>query len=253
MEGNNYQPNEHNNQYYSQPNPQEQYQNYNYNYQYPMPPVEEKASVGLAVLSFFIPLAGLIIFLIEKDKRPKTAKTSGICALISFIINIVLSIVVWVAYFAGVTGMSNAAQDVFTDSDFSYYEDFSAEESSYDGAVYVEDGNLGNFVCNVKLSEITTDYEGNPALLVTYEFTNNSSEASSFDTSIFETAVQNGEDLELAFIDGIDYEDKEINPGETTEVKKAYELNDTENPVEITVSESFGEDDVKSATVIELV
>lgn len=250
MEGNNYQPNEHNNQYYSQPNPQEQYQNYNYNYnyQYPMPPVEEKASVGLAVLSFFIPLAGLIIFLIEKDKRPKTAKTSGICALVSFI----LYIVVWAIFFAiGMWGMANMPDDAFTDSEFSYYTEFGDESS--DSAVYVDDGNLGNYVCNVKLSEITTDYEGNPALLVTYEYTNNSSEASSFDTSIFETAVQNGEDLELAFIDGIDYEDKEINPGETTEVKKAYELNDTENPVEITVSESFGEDDVKSATVIELV
>lgn len=89
MEGNNYQPNDQNNQYYSQPNPQEQYQNPNYNYQYPMPPVEQKANVGLAILSFLIPIAGLIIFLVEKDKKPKTAKASGICALISFIINII--------------------------------------------------------------------------------------------------------------------------------------------------------------------
>lgn len=253
MEGNNYQPNDQNDQYYSQPNPQEQYQNPNYNYQYPMPPVEQKANVGLAILSFLIPIAGLIIFLVEKDKKPKTAKASGICALISFIINIILTIVVWVAYFAGVTGMSNAAQDVFADSDFSYYEEFDAEEPSDDGTVYVQDGNLGNFVCNVKESVITTDYEGNPALVVTYEFTNNSDEASSFDLSISDTAFQNGVSLEMAFMDDLEYEDKQIKPGVTIDVQKAYVLNDTENSVEIELSELFNMDSATSVTVIELV
>lgn len=64
---------------------------------YQMPPQEEKASVGLAILSYLIPIAGLIIFLTQKDKKPKTAKVSGICALVSFIINMVLSIVIGVA------------------------------------------------------------------------------------------------------------------------------------------------------------
>lgn len=54
-------------------------------------PVEEKANVGLAILSWFIPLAGLIIFLTKKDKEPKTAKASGICALISAILSLVIS------------------------------------------------------------------------------------------------------------------------------------------------------------------
>ena len=33
--------------------------------------IEEKANIGLAILSFFIPLAGLIIFIVKKDKEPK--------------------------------------------------------------------------------------------------------------------------------------------------------------------------------------
>lgn len=84
-ENNYYSPNPDNNQFQS---PQQDY--------YPpqsTPPAEEKASVGLAILSYIIPLAGLIIFLVNKDKRPKTAKVSGICALVSFIINIVLSVI----------------------------------------------------------------------------------------------------------------------------------------------------------------
>lgn len=250
MEGNNYQPNDQNDQYYSQPNPQEQYQNPNYNYQYPMPPVEQKANVGLAILSFLIPIAGLIIFLVEKDKKPKTAKASGICALVSFILGMIMSIV---SFSVGMWGMSTVTEDVLNDSDFSYYEEFDAEEPSDDGTVYVQDGNLGNFVCNVKESVITTDYEGNPALVVTYEFTNNSDEASSFDLSISDTAFQNGVSLEMAFMDDLEYEDKQIKPGVTIDVQKAYVLNDTENSVEIELSELFNMDSATSVTVIELV
>lgn len=250
MEGNNYQPNDQNNQYYSQPNPQEQYQNPNYNYQYPMPPVEQKANVGLAILSFLIPIAGLIIFLVEKDKKPKTAKASGICALVSFILYIIFYVVMFAI---GGWAIFNAPEDAFSDSDFSYYEEFDAEEPSDDGTVYVQDGNLGNFVCNVKESVITTDYEGNPALVVTYEFTNNSDEASSFDLSISDTAFQNGVSLEMAFMDDLEYEDKQIKPGVTIDVQKAYVLNDTENSVEIELSELFNMDSATSVTVIELV
>lgn len=250
MEGNNYQPNDQNNQYYSQPNPQEQYQNPNYNYQYPMPPVEQKANVGLAILSFLIPIAGLIIFLVEKDKKPKTAKASGICALVSFILYIIFYVVMFAI---GGWAIFNAPEDAFSDSDFSYYEEFDAEEPSDDGTVYVQDGNLGNFVCNVKESVITTDYEGNPALVVTYEFTNNSDEASSFDLSISDTAFQNGVILEMAFMDDLEYEDKQIKPGVTIDVQKAYVLNDTENSVEIELSELFNMDSATSVTVIELV
>lgn len=117
-----YQPPQGNQQYYQQPYGQQTYG--------PMPPQEEKASVGLAILSFIIPLAGLIIFLVKKDSRPKTAKVSGICALVSFIINIVFTIVIYgvmgTAMFRGVT------EDAI--NDFSYYEEFDANDYDYNDA-----------------------------------------------------------------------------------------------------------------------
>lgn len=66
------------------------------------PVKEEKANVGFAILSFFIPLAGLIIFLVKKDNEPKTAKVSGICALVSFVLGIILSVVMffWIFSFS---------------------------------------------------------------------------------------------------------------------------------------------------------
>lgn len=117
-----YQPPQGNQQYYQQPYGQQTYG--------PMPPQEEKASVGLAILSFIIPLAGLIIFLVKKDSRPKTAKVSGICALVSFIINIIFTIVIYgvmgTAMFSGVT------EDAI--NDFSYYEEFDANDYDYNDA-----------------------------------------------------------------------------------------------------------------------
>jgi hypothetical protein len=116
--------------------PQQNYQQQNYNnYQQPynqqapnqpvyppyQPPQEQKASVGFAILSFLIPLAGLIIFLTQKDKRPKTAKTSGICALVSFILNIIIIIASYA--FAGAALFSAA-------DDYSY--DYSYDDTYYE-------------------------------------------------------------------------------------------------------------------------
>ncbi|HNZ49894.1 MAG TPA: zinc-ribbon domain-containing protein [Bacilli bacterium] len=47
-------------------------------------------SVGYAILSFLIPLVGLILFLNWKNNFPRRAKSCGIAALIGFIINFVV-------------------------------------------------------------------------------------------------------------------------------------------------------------------
>lgn len=87
--------------------------------------VEEKASVGLAILSFFIPLAGLIIFLVEKDKRPKTAKVSGICALVSFIISLASTLIMTLAGGAIFASLDDEDLDI----DDSYYEEMLTDEN----------------------------------------------------------------------------------------------------------------------------
>lgn len=50
-------------------------------------------SAGLAVLGFFIPLVGLIVWLINKDDKPLKAKSAGKGALIGFIVSMVFSII----------------------------------------------------------------------------------------------------------------------------------------------------------------
>lgn len=57
------------------------------------PAVADAPNMGLAVLGFFIPLVGLILYLINKDTAPKKAKSAGKGALIGFIVSTVLGIV----------------------------------------------------------------------------------------------------------------------------------------------------------------
>lgn len=56
-----------------------------------------ESTFGWAVLGFFIPLAGLILYLVWKQIYPARAKSAGKGALISFIISVVLYVIVFVA------------------------------------------------------------------------------------------------------------------------------------------------------------
>ena len=61
---------------------------------------DDNSNFGFAILGFFIPLVGLILFLIYEGKKPKRAKSAGKGALIGFITKIVLSIMLVVLYIA---------------------------------------------------------------------------------------------------------------------------------------------------------
>lgn len=61
--------------------------------------VNEGSTFGWGVLGFFIPLVGLILFLVWKKDRPKASKSSGIGALSGFITWLVFYIFVFVLMF----------------------------------------------------------------------------------------------------------------------------------------------------------
>ena len=54
---------------------------------------EDAPSIGFAILGFFIPVIGLILWLIWKDKTPLKAKSAGKGALIGFCVSLVFSII----------------------------------------------------------------------------------------------------------------------------------------------------------------
>lgn len=126
------------------------------------PPVEQKASVGFAILSFFIPLAGLIIFLTQKSKRPKTAKVSGICALVSFILNIIASIIIVVVSSTAIIGASYDIAESIDDysssySDNSYADDALDYEDDSNGSAFDMEINVG-YTYNLTLDNLPMGY-----------------------------------------------------------------------------------------------
>ena len=108
--------NQYNNQYsnpYSQ-NQYGQYQNPNPNMypQYNRNVNEDRRSVGFCILSFFIPVLGLVFYLVWKDQFPNKAKGCGIAAIIGAVCGVIGGVI---------RGILMA---VFGFSDF-YYDDFS--------------------------------------------------------------------------------------------------------------------------------
>lgn len=83
---------------------------------------EDNSNLGFAIFGFFIPIVGLILFLIYEEKKPKRAKSAGKGALIGFITEIVLAIILVILYVVFAASLFNnisnnipAIGDVFSE------------------------------------------------------------------------------------------------------------------------------------------
>ena len=107
---------------------------------------------------------------------------------------------------------------------------------------------LGDYELLYKGACIMEDSDGNDAIVLTLDFTNNGKESASYLWSIDETLTQDGEELEVAtvitdystFTAVIDKQFEEVAPGETLEVQTAFVLKDTTHPVKATFEQLFG-------------
>ena len=107
---------------------------------------------------------------------------------------------------------------------------------------------LGDYELLYKGACIMEDSDGNDAIVLTLDFTNNGKESASYLWSIDETLTQDGEELEVAtvftdystFTAVIDKQFEEVAPGETLEVQTAFVLKDTTHSVKATFEQLFG-------------
>lgn len=60
-------------------------------------PTDDGSTLWL-VLGLFVPMAGLILWLLWKDSAPKNAKKAGLGALISTIASVAITILIYVIY-----------------------------------------------------------------------------------------------------------------------------------------------------------
>lgn len=113
-----------------------------------------------------------------------------------------------------------------------------------------KDNQLGSYQVEIKNARLTENYEGKPVVVITYGFTNNSSEPAAFWLEIDDNVYQNGVGLEKAYVlkDSDSYDEanqnKEIKSGVSLDVDVAYLLNDSETDIEVEAKEiiSFTDD-----------
>lgn len=126
-----------------------------------------------------------------------------------------------------------------------------AEDSKEIDSVMTEEGDLGD--CHIKIvsAQKGKDYSDKEALIVTYEWTNNSDEEKMFGTTFTAKAYQNGVECSPAYmVDGVDSQKTltNIKPGAALEIQAAYLLTDNSD-VTIEVSPWISFDDKKVVKV----
>ena len=100
----------------------------------------------------------------------------------------------------------------------------------------------GSGIVAITSAEIGTNYNDEPALIVTYTFTNTTDKASSFTLAVTDKAYQDGVECKDTFSADMDDGDQmtDVQPGVSIDVKVLYALRDTTTPVDITVTDLFG-------------
>ena len=103
-------------------------------------------------------------------------------------------------------------------------------------------GTLGDFFVEIGDAFIVDDYQGNPAVVVTYTWTNNSDETTNAMSELTEQAFQNGVELSVATVTSSEQYTtgsslRDVRPGAQTEVRCAFRLPNTTSPIEFEVSE----------------
>ena len=96
-------------------------------------------------------------------------------------------------------------------------------------------------------ARMSKDYEDKDCVIITYNFTNYSSESAAFWSSFSDVVYQNGVGLNEVYVlknndADLDSNMKEVKDGATVLVEEAYELNDTVTDLEIEITDIFGLD-----------
>jgi hypothetical protein len=111
-------------------------------------------------------------------------------------------------------------------------------------------GSAREFSVKIDGAEKVQDSEGRPALRVDMTFTNEGEEAADFLFSATVTALQNGAELETAFLaDSDGNQTKKITPGTSIEVQQTFVLEDSSDvTVEVTEAISLSDEVLASET-----
>lgn len=195
---------------------------------------------GALIVGWILLPIGFILSLVALFM--KGGKWPAITGLILAVVGTVAGVVVFFAVVA------NAANDAFGSSDPLPVASESAQAAPEPEDTASEEEPAANSDYAVTIGDATQakDYEGKPALVVDFTFTNNSEDDANFMFAVTAKAFQDGVELESAILldgaDGIQDSLKDVKPGSTITVQQAYVLEDTTD-VTVEVSELISFDD----------
>lgn len=179
-------------------------------------------------LSFVMAILGVvfgIVGIVGISKGKKAGKGLAIAGLVLSVVAFILVLVMQSAFSAALdeameeSGMTSASAETAAAGDAAVSEPQAAEQSGSTEAAYG---------VTIDGCRVTEDYEGNPAAVITYTFTNNSDEATSFMVALYPKVFQNGVELDTAI--GSDWDSNkhtsDVKPGSSTTVEIGYALED---------------------------
>ena len=228
--------------------------------------MEKKPTSGLAVaglvmgiialFSSFVPLLNLLSFpfvllaiifggigLWQTASRGKGGKGLAIAGLV---LGVLALLITFVMYGAAGSSSDGASDAVSSSSGATAEQTDAAGTQSAESQAAEQTATAPDYAVTIDNCAVTEDYQGNPAIIVTFTFTNNSDEAASAMTAVHAQAFQNGVELEMAIGTGADDSGKsmnEVKPGATITYDLSYELEDMSD-VTVEVEELFSWNDV---------
>lgn len=141
------------------------------------------------------------------------------------------------------TETSNSDSD---SSDSSIISDSQKDSKNDDSSESETEKEKAEFEFAIKSTSLSKDYEDKDVLIVEYDFTNNSSEATSFTFACQDTVFQDGVECDSTVIgcDEVDTQDQlnDIQPGKTYSLKVGYHITDKSMPADIIVTDLFGKE-----------
>lgn len=96
-----------------------------------------------------------------------------------------------------------------------------------------------DYAVTIDSARMAEDYEGNPAVVVGFTFTNNSDDDAMFSVAANVDVFQNGVELDSAVVSDTESNSfNKVKPGATIQTEEAFKLNDSSD-IEVEVSELF--------------
>ena len=188
--------------------------------------------------SFFIGLVGLVLGIIGLAQTRKGTKSGTGLAVAAIVLNVVACIAVLAsqAFYSSAWNDAMESAGLSTSSSSAAQGSISSQSSSAAQAATQTAPDEDEYAVTIDGATMTTEYAGNPALLVTYTWTNNSDDATSFAVALYAKCFQDGVQCDTAIVSGADSNYMtEIKPGATTTVQQAYAVSGTSDAtVEVT-------------------